>query len=58
MPIVGSADNPVNLSDVPTNASTPGGHPEDLGIEDKAKILSHYSDSLDEIAQCIANLED
>ena len=50
--------SPVNLSDVPTNASTPGGHPKDMGIEDKAKILSHFSDALDEMAQCISDLED
>ena len=58
MPVVGSADNPINLSDIPTDASTLGGRPGDLCIEDKAKVLSHYSDNLDEMAQCIADLED
>ena len=50
--------SPVNLSDVPTNASTQGGCPKDVGIKDKAKILGHFSDALDEMAQCISDLED
>ena len=29
-----------------------------MGIEYKAKILSHFSDALDEMAQCISDLED
>ena len=28
------------------------------GTKDEAKILGHYSDALDEMAQCIADLED
>ena len=57
MPMGSSADNPVTLSDVPTDASTPGACPEDTGIEDEAKILGHYSDALNEMAQCITDLE-
>ena len=50
--------SPINLSDIPTDASTLGGCPEDVGIEDEAKILDHFSDTLDEMAQCITDLED
>ena len=50
---LGTADNPVNLSDAPTYTSTQGTRPRSAGIEDKAKILGHFSDTLDEMAQCI-----
>ena len=56
--VLSSAENPVNLSDAPTDASTPGAHPEGTGTEDEAKILGHYSDTLDEMAQYIVDLED
>ena len=53
----GSADNPVTLSDVPTEASPQDPGQEHLGAEDEAKILSHYCDTLDEMVQSIADLE-
>ena len=55
---IGSADNPVNLSDAPTDALNAGAHPKDVGTEDESKILSHFSDTLDEMAQSITDLED
>ena len=51
MSVLGSADNPVNLSDAPTDALNAGAHPKDVGIEDNSKILGHFSDALDEIVK-------
>ena len=58
MVVLGSAENPVNLSDAPTKTLTAGACPKGMSAEDKAKILCHYSDALDEMTQCIADLED
>ena len=57
-PPLGTAANPVNLSDAPTEASTQGACPEGADAEDEAKILGHFSDAPDEMAQSIADLED
>ena len=57
---VGSTvDNPVTLSDAPTETSAQDPHSEqNLGAEDEAKILGHYCDALDEMVQSITDLED
>ena len=54
-----SVTNPVTLSDAPTDYSAPGDPClETLGIQDDTKILAHYSDALDEMAQSLMDLED
>ena len=53
-----TADNPVNLSDAPTEASNTGARPQGVDPGDESKILSHFSDTLDEMAQSIAGLEE
>ena len=40
-----------------TKNSAQDPHQEPLGTKDKAKILSHYCDALDEMVQSIADLE-
>ena len=54
----GTADNLVNLSDAPMEASNTGVCPEGVDTGNKSKILGHFSDALDEMAQCIVELED
>ena len=54
----GTADNPVNLSDAPTKASNVGACPEVVNADDESKILGHFSNALNEMAQCIVELED
>ena len=52
-----SHDNPVHLSDA-TDASASGSHPmKDTETEDKAVVLSHFSDALSEMAASITDLE-
>ena len=52
-----SCDNPVHLSDA-TDASASGSHPtKDMQMEDKAVVLSHFSDTLSEMAASIMDLE-
>ena len=51
-------DNPVDLSDT-TDASTSGSHPQkDNDLDDKAKLLGHFSKALQEMAASIVDLED
>ena len=53
-----SRDNPVHLSDT-TDASASGSHPrKDDDFNDEAKVLSHFSDALREMAASIMDLED
>ena len=53
-----SRDNPVHLSNT-TDASAPGSHPrKDDDFDDKAKVLGHFSDALQEMAASIMDLED
>ena len=53
-----SSDNPVHLSDT-TDASALGSCPiKDGDAEDEAKILSHFSNALREMAASIMDLED
>ena len=52
-----SRDNPVHLSDA-TDASASGSCPtKDMEMEDKAVVLSHFSDALSEMAASIMDLE-
>ena len=52
-----SRDNPVHLSDA-TDASASGSRPmKDMETEDEAAILSHFSDTLSEMAASIMDLE-
>ena len=54
-----SATDPVMLSDAPTDSSVPGDpHPDARGDQDDTKILGHYCDALDEMAQSLMDLED
>ena len=53
-----TADNPVNLSDALTEASNAGAHPGGMDPGNEYKILGYFSDALDEMAQCIMDLED
>ena len=51
-------DNPVHLSDA-TDASAPSSRPrKDNNFDDKAKLSSHFSDALHEMAASIVGLED
>ena len=53
-----SRDNPVHLSNA-NDTSTSGGHPgKDTDVEDKAAVLSHFSDALREMANSIMGLEE
>ena len=54
----GTADNPITLSDALTKTSAQCSHPEHLDAKDEAKMLSHYCNALDEMAQSIVDLED
>ena len=50
-------DNPVHLSDA-TDASASGSRPtKDTEMEDEATVLSHFSDTLSEMAASITDLE-
>ena len=55
---LGTRDNPVNLSDVPTEASQTGACPESADSVDESKILGHFSDALSEMAKSLMDLED
>ena len=53
-----SRDNPVHLSDA-TDTSTSGSRPQkDDDLDNKAKLLGHFSDALQEMAASIVDLED
>ena len=50
-------DNPIHLSDT-TDASASGSRPmKDMEMEDKAAVLSHFSNALSEMAASIMDLE-
>ena len=55
---LGTHENPVNLSDVPTEALHTGMHPEGADSVDESKILGHFSDALSEMAESLMDLED
>ena len=51
-------ENPVNLSDTPTEASHTRTRPESTDSIDESKILGHFSDALSEMAESLMDLED
>ena len=55
---LGTHENPVNLSNAPTEVSNMGTHPEGMDPIDESKILGHFSDTLNEMAKSILDLED
>ena len=55
---LGTRENPVNLSDAPTEVSNTGTRPEGTDPIDESKILCHFSDALNEMAESILDLED
>ena len=55
---LGTRENPVNLSDAPTEASNTGACPEGTDPIDESKILGHFSDALSEMASSVMELED
>ena len=54
----GTRENPVNLSDAPTEASHTAMRPEGMEPIDEAAMLSHFSDALSEMAESLMDLED
>ena len=55
----GSCENPIDLSDTTTEVSNLGMHPlRDVDVDNKAKMLGHFSDALHEMATSIIDLED
>ena len=55
---LGTHENPVNLSDAPTEASHTGTCPESTDSVDESKILVHFSNALSEMAKSLMDLED
>ena len=55
---LGTHDNPVNLSDAPTEASQTEAHPKSVDSVDESKLLGHFSDALSEMAESLMDLED
>ena len=55
---LGTWDNPINLSDVPTKASNTAMHPEGMEPIDESAMLGHFSDALSEMAESLMDLED
>ena len=54
----GTQENPVNLSDAPTEASQTAMHPKGVEPIDEAAMLNHFSDALSEMAESLMDLED
>ena len=54
----GTRENPINLSDAPTEASQTATCPEGTEPIDEAVMLSHFSDTLSEMAESLMDLED
>ena len=55
---LGTNENPVNLSDTPTEASHTRTRPESTDSIDESKKLGHFSDALSEMAESLMDLED
>ena len=55
---LGTRENPVNLSDAPTEASHTAMHPEGTEPINEAAMLSHFSDALSEMSESLMDLED
>ena len=51
-------ENPVNLSDAPTEVSHTGMHPEGTDSIDESTMLGHFSNILSEMAKSLMDLED
>ena len=54
----GTQENPVNLSDTPTEASHTAMHPEGVEPVDEVAMLGHFNDALSEMAKSLMDLED
>ena len=54
----GTRENPVNLSDAPTEASHTVTCPEGMEPIDEAAMLSHFSNALSEMAESLMDLKD
>ena len=54
----GTRENPVNLSDAPTEASHTAMCPEGMEPVDEAAMLGHFNDALSEMAESLMDLED
>ena len=54
----GTQENPVNLSDAPTEASHTATCPEGTEPVDEVAILGHFNDALSEMAESLMDLED
>ena len=54
----GTRENPVNLSDAPTEALHTAMHPEGMEPIDEVAMLSHFSDALSEMAESLMDLKD
>ena len=54
----GTRENPINLSDAPTEVSHIATCPEGAEPIDEAAMLSHFSDTLSEMAESLMDLED
>ena len=54
----GTRENPVNLSDAPTEASHTATRPEGMEPIDEVAMLSHFSDAFSEMAESLMDLED
>ena len=55
---LGTRDNPVNLSDAPTEALNTATCPEGTEPIDESALLGHFSDTLSEMAKSLLDLED
>ena len=55
---LGTCDNPVNLSDAPTEALHTATPPESVEPIDEVAMLGHFSDALSEMATSLLDLED
>ena len=55
---LGTRENPINLSDAPTNASHTATCPEGTEPIDEVAMLSHFSNALSEMAESLMDLED
>ena len=54
----GTRENPINLSDAPTEASHTAMHPEGVEPIDEAAVLGHFNNALSEMAESLMDLED
>ena len=54
----GTRENPIDLSDAPTEASHTATHPEDMEPINEAAMLGHFSNALSEMAESLMDLED